>query len=78
MAARSRPDLAESFEISDDGLTYTFQLEKASRFHNGEPFTSADVKASYERIQDEAPAHRHSPSYPRSRRLTPPTIRPLS
>lgn len=49
-----QPDLAESFEVSDDGMTYTFQLREGVLFHNGEPFTSADVKASYERIQDEA------------------------
>lgn len=37
------PDLAESFEISDDGLTYTFDLRDGVTWHDGEPFTSADV-----------------------------------
>ncbi len=48
------PDLAESVEISDDGVTYTFALREGVTFHNGDPFTSADVKTSYERILDEA------------------------
>ena len=49
-----QPDLAESFEVSDDGLTYTFSLRDGVTFHNGDPLTSADVKASYERVKDEA------------------------
>jgi peptide/nickel transport system substrate-binding protein len=43
-------DLAESFEQSKDGLAYTFKLKKNAKFHDGTAFTSADVKASYERI----------------------------
>jgi peptide/nickel transport system substrate-binding protein len=42
-------ELAASWDISDDGLTYTFHLEDGVTFHDGTPFTSADVKASYER-----------------------------
>jgi peptide/nickel transport system substrate-binding protein len=44
------PELARSWEISPDGLTYTFQLRKGVRWHDGQPFTSADVKFSYEEI----------------------------
>ena len=43
-------DLAESFEVSKDGLTYTFKLRRNVKFHDGTPFTAADIKASYERI----------------------------
>ncbi|HET8532135.1 MAG TPA: ABC transporter substrate-binding protein [Methylomirabilota bacterium] len=44
---RSHPDLAESWEISKDGLTYTFKLRQNAKWHDGKPFTSADVKFSY-------------------------------
>ena len=49
--ARITGDLARSWEISPDGLTYTFKLFENVRFHDGSPLTSADVKASYERIK---------------------------
>ena len=48
------PDLAESFEISADGLTYTFNLRKGVTFHNGREFTSADVKYTLERLANPA------------------------
>jgi peptide/nickel transport system substrate-binding protein len=45
-----KPYLAESWEISSDGLTYTFHLVKNATWHDGEPVTSADVKFSIEEI----------------------------
>ena len=44
------PDLAHSWEIAKDGKTYTFHLRKDVVFHDGTEFTSADVKATYDRI----------------------------
>jgi len=44
-------DLAESWTVSPDGLTYTFRLHPNVRFHDGSPLTSADVKATYERLR---------------------------
>ena len=43
-------DLAKSWDISADGLTYTFKLHPNIKFHDGSPLTSTDVKVSYERI----------------------------
>ena len=37
------PNLATSWDISPDGLTYTFQLAKNAKWHDGEPFTADDV-----------------------------------
>lgn len=43
-----QPELAESWEVSDDGLTITFDLRDDVIWHDGEPFTSADVKFTWE------------------------------
>ncbi len=46
------PDLAERWEVSDDGTAYTFHLHKGVKWHDGEPFSSEDVVHSLKRIID--------------------------
>jgi peptide/nickel transport system substrate-binding protein len=46
------PDLAENWEVSSDGLTYTFNLREGLTFHNGDSLTSADVRYAYDRVTD--------------------------
>jgi peptide/nickel transport system substrate-binding protein len=43
--------LAESWKESPDGLTYEFKLRRGLKFHNGDPFTTDDVKFSFERYR---------------------------
>lgn len=50
------PLLAESWEISEDGRTYTFTLREGITFHDGSPLTAGDVKFTYERLVDPATA----------------------
>jgi ABC-type transport system substrate-binding protein len=45
------PDLAQGWEIAPDGKTYTFFLRKGVAFHDGAELTSADVKATFDRIR---------------------------
>lgn len=42
--------LAESWDISDDGLVYTFHLRQGVKFHNGREMTADDVKYSFNRL----------------------------
>lgn len=44
------PRLAESWDVSEDGKTFTFHLRKNAKFNNGDPVTASAVKASFERI----------------------------
>ena len=43
------PDLAESWDVSEDGTVYTFRLRQDAVFHDGSPVTADDVKWSLER-----------------------------
>jgi peptide/nickel transport system substrate-binding protein len=45
------PGLAESWEVSEDALTWTFHIRHGVKFHNGDPVTSADVLFSMEHFQ---------------------------
>jgi peptide/nickel transport system substrate-binding protein len=49
------PYLAEKWEISDDGLTYTFHLVKNATFHDGKPITSEDVAFSLDIVKNNHP-----------------------
>ena len=50
--ASFHPGLAESWEVSEDGLSYTFKLRKGVEFHDGTPFNADAVKFNFDRISD--------------------------
>lgn len=45
-------DLAKSWTVAPDKMTYTFKLQDGVKFHDGTPLTSADVKATYDRLRN--------------------------
>lgn len=52
---KPKPYLAQSWEVSSDGLTYTFHLVPNAVFHDGQPITSADVAFSLETVKKNHP-----------------------
>jgi len=60
-----QPMLAKSWDISADGLTYTFKLQENAKFHDGKPFDAAAVKANFDRLLDpDTKAPQRSPFLP--------------
>lgn len=57
------PGLAESWEISDDGLTYTFKLRSGVTFHDGTTMDAEDVKFTLDRILAEDSANAQKALY---------------
>ena len=51
------PMLASDWEISEDGLTYTFKLQSEAKWHDGQPLTAEDVVFSYEYQQQYPPVN---------------------
>src|SRR5215468_2069578 len=49
------PELAESWEVSKDSLTWTFKLRHGVKFHDGQEMTSADVKYTFDRLFEKSP-----------------------
>ena len=49
--AKPYPELAESYEVSKDGLTWIFKLRQGAVFHNGDGLTADDVKFSFDRLR---------------------------
>jgi peptide/nickel transport system substrate-binding protein len=49
------PELAESWQVSPDGLTWNFKLRQGVKFHDGQELTSADVKFTFDRLFEVSP-----------------------
>lgn len=57
------PGLASSWSVSSDALKYTFHLRENVKFHDGQPFTSADVKAKFEKALQPDSGHTNAHYY---------------
>lgn len=51
-ATKVVPDLAESWQVSADGLEYSFQLRSGVKFHDGKPMTSTDVQFTFDTMRN--------------------------
>jgi len=63
MEGRLVPALAEKWDISPDGLSWTFTLRRDVVFHNGDKLTSKDVKATFDRIMNKETASPKAADY---------------
>src|SRR5437773_6613641 len=50
--AKVVPGLAKSWDVSADGITYTFHLRRGVKFHDGRPFAAKNVVATFQRVLD--------------------------
>ena len=69
---RTTPLLAESWTVSPDLKTWTFTLRPGLSFHNGEPFSSAAVRFSFERAADKASTNKDKASFANIERIDTP------
>jgi len=58
------PSLAESYEVSDDGITYTFKLREGVTFHDGTPLDAEAVVFTFERMLDKDHPYHHTGPFP--------------
>ncbi len=58
-----QPDLAESFEVADDGLQYTFATRSGVLWHDGETFTAGDIAYTFNYYRDPANAAASASNY---------------
>ena len=52
MTQKLTPDLAKSWEMAPDGLTWTYHLRKGAKFSDGHPITAEDVLFSFQVVYD--------------------------
>lgn len=57
------PELAERWDVSEDGKVYTFHLRRGVKWHDGRAFTARDVVATFDKVQDPAVTAQHVRSY---------------
>ncbi len=70
---RTTPLLAQSWTTSPDLKTWTFTLRSGINFHNGEPFSSATVKFSFERAADKASTNKDKATFANIERIDTPS-----
>ena len=69
---RTTPLLAESWTVSEDLKTWSFKLRRGVNFHNGEPFSAASVKFSFERAVDKTSTNKDKATFANIERIDAP------